>query len=271
MNPVSEPRLIYRTDGEWMALLYEGNLFDTLGEWVGWLDGTDVYGLDGEYIGYINPDGRLLRQRVLPYRKRRCPPKLTPRFKPPKTVPLPPMFAELPYDVIDVFEETPHILQAVSELRPDAGESPLFRLSERDPRVATQQKLRQIERNLMEEMVYGIIYSYGVTRPPVPIEAMAAGLPLERATEIEPISPAERLRLAEEMIDKLGRSPWAVERGYGDGKGFTPAQTEYAARALLLPRHWLLKIPEHLRWPPALILRFLVPEWVVSWRLHDLE
>jgi len=266
-----EPRVIYRTDGEWVALLYQGNLFDTLGEWVGWLDGTDVYSLDGEYVGYISPDGRLLRQRVLSYRKRRSPPRLVPHFKPPKTVPLPPMFAELPYDTIDVFEETPHVFGAVGELRPDAGEVALFRLSERDPRVALQQKLCRVERNVLEEMVYGIVYSYSVTEPPVPIEAMVAGLPPERATEITPVSPVERMRLAEKMIDKLGYSLWAIEHGYGDGSSFSSAKIEYAARALLLPRHWLLKIPEPMRRPPALARCFRVPEQVVSWRLYDLE
>jgi hypothetical protein len=268
---MSKPRPIYRTDGEWMAILYEGHVFDTQGEWAGWLDGNDVYLLDGEYVGYISEDGRLLRQRVLPHRKRRRPPTERPRLQVPPTVPLPPLFAELSYDTIDVLQEVPHIFDRVSELRPDAGERSLSRLVDTDPRLAARQKLHRVKQEMLEEMVYGIIYSYGTTRPPVPIEAMTAGRRPGSTGDVETAPPHERLHMARQLIEQLGRSNWAVERGYCSSRGFTPAQIEYAARALLLPRQWILKTSKALRRPWALAHRYAVPEETVMLRLHDLE
>jgi hypothetical protein len=268
---MSKPRPIYRTDGEWMAILYQCNLFDTMGEWIGWLDGSDVYTLDGEYVGYISRDGRLLRQRTVPYRQRRTPPAEPPPFKAPEIIPLPPMFAELSYSVIDVFEEQPDAFGLVSELRPDAGERSLPRLVATDPRLMVHQELRQVELEMLEEMVYGMIYSYGLTVPPVPIEAMAAGLRLENATNTCATTPHERVRITVGLIERLGRTSWARKRGYCGPGGFTPSQVEYAARALLLPRHWLRDEPDGSRGPAALAERYAVPEGVAMLRLHDLE
>jgi hypothetical protein len=268
---MSEPKPVYRTDGQWMAVLYEGNLFDTMGEWVGWLDGNDVYTLDGEYIGFMSGDGRLLRQRVLPYHKRRNPPTQTPPFKPLQTVPLPPMFPELDFSIVDVFEEQPNILALIHELRPDAGENILPRLVEMDPRLAERQRLRKVEQDLLEEMVYGLVYSYKITEPPVPIEAMAAGLKPEDADSVERESPLERLHLSEQFIERLGHSAWAVERGYCGPAGFTPTQIQYASRALLLPRLWVQKTLQDLQQPVALARHYVVPEETAMLRIHDLE
>lgn len=268
---MSEPKPIYRTDGQWMAVLYEGNLFDTMGEWVAWLDGSDVYSLDGEYVGFISGDGRLLRQRVLPYHKRRTPPTERPPFKPLKMVPLPPMFAELSYSFVDVFEEEPEIFALVHDLRPDAGERLLPRLVETDPRLAEQQRLREVEQELLEEMVYGLVYSYGATEPPVPIEAMAAGVPPENAGDVQTETPPERLRMARQFVERLGHSGWALDRGYCGPEGLTQAQIEYAARALLLPRLWILNTPPEQRDPSTLAERYVVPEETAILRKHDLE
>lgn len=268
---MSEPRPLYRTDGQWMAVLYEGNLFDTMGEWIAWLDGADVYTLDGEYAGFISKDGRLLRQRVQLYRKHRRPPTQRPRFKPLKTVPLPPMFAELTFSTVDVFEEEPEILMVVHELRPDAGEGPISRLVETDPRLAEQQKLRKVEQDLLEEMAYGLIFSYRVTDPPVPVEAMAASLPPESAGDVHTESPQVRLRMTERFIERLGHSVWAVERGYCGPDGFSPTQIQYAARALLVPRIWAAKSPQELHQPSSLADRYAIPEEAAVLRIHDLE
>jgi hypothetical protein len=268
---MSKPKPIYRTDGQWMAILYQCNLFDTMGEWLGWLDGHDIYTRDGEYVGYVSQDGRLLRQRIMPYRKRRRPPTQCPPFKAPETIPLPPMFAELSYSVIDVFEEQPEAFGLVSELRPDAGERSLPRLADTDPRLAVQRDLRQVEQELLEEMVYGMIYSYGLTAPPVPIEAMAAGLRPESASNTCAASPGERVRITEGLIERLGHTSWALQRGYCGPEGFTPNQIQYAARALLLPRHWLRDEPLHSQQPAALAGRYVVSEEIAMLRLHDLR
>lgn len=268
---MSEPKPIYRTNGKWMALVFQGNLFDTMGEWAGWLDNGDVYGIDGEYLGYLSGDGRLLRPRVMPYHKRRRPPDLRPRVKIPQTVALPPMFAELRYSTVDVFEEKPDIFAVINELRPDAGEKPLVRLVETDPRMAVQEKLRGIEHDVLEEMVDRMVYTYGIGEPPVPIEAMAAGLQSKNAGQVETARPPERLRMAEEMIELLGRSAWATERGYCGPEGFSRTQIHYAARSLLMPRDWILKMPRELRLPAPIARLYVVPEETATLRLHDLE
>jgi len=268
---MTKPRFIYRSDGEWMAIEYAGNLFDTQGDWVAWLDGDEVFKLDGEYVGYISKDGRLLRRRVLPYRSQRRAPPGRPYFHPPATAPLAPLFAGISYEIIDVFEETPDVFDLVSELRPDAGEEPLPRLLEANPILAAQQRLRKVELEMLEEMVYGMIYSYGATKPPVPIEAMATSVRPENAGDVKITSSDERVQLAEQLIERLGHSAWTRGRGYCGSEGFTPPKIQYAARALLMPRHWVLKIPEKLRLPWALAQQYIVPEKVASLRLYDLR
>lgn len=110
---------IYSTNGEWVALLRAGYLYDTRGEWVGWLDGKDIYTRDGEYAGFLSEDGRVLRERIRRQRPLRPAPPAPPRLRPPAKVPLAPMFAELPWKMVDVFEEDPDIFKHISDLRPD--------------------------------------------------------------------------------------------------------------------------------------------------------
>jgi hypothetical protein len=268
---MANPKPVYRTDGEWVAVLHSGNLFDTMGEWIAWLDGNEVYSLEGEYIGFISEDGRLLRQRVLSYRKRRIAPTEIPPYEPLETVPLPPMFAELSYSIVDVFEEEPDLFTRIHELRPDSGERPLPRLVDAFPELAVQKRLRKVEQELLEEMTYGLVYSYGVSEPPVPVEAMAAKVQPEDAGDVETASPKERQEITEGFIQRLGHSVWAVERGYCGPEGFRPAQVQLAARTLLMPRHMVMRISREARQPSHLAKRFLVPEEMAVLRMHDLE
>jgi hypothetical protein len=264
---MSQPKLIYRTDGEWMAILCDGNLFDTLGEWIGWLEDDDVYSLEGEYVGFISEDGRLLRPRVLPYRQRKRPPEQPPRFQAPPSVPLPPLFRELSYDVVDVFEAVPETFALVSDLHPDAGEGAF----PGDKSAPFRQQLTQDQQEALEKMVLGMIQSYGTTEPPVPVEAIASGLRPSQASSVETAPAHDRLQLAERTIARLGHSLWAVERGYCGPEGFTPPQVQYAARALLMPRPWLLNIPKALLRPWALAHRYAVSEETATLRLYDLS
>jgi hypothetical protein len=266
-----DPKPIYRTDGKWMAVLYAGNLFDTMGEWIAWSDENDVYSLEGEYIGFISEDGRLLRLRVPPHHKRRITPTERPTYKPLEIVPLPPMFAEISYSYIDVFEEEPEFFARIHELRPDAGEKPLARLVETVPELAVKQRLRKVEQDLLEEMAYGLVYSYGITAPPVPIEAMAAGTQPDQSGDVETASPEERQTIAQRFVERLGHSNWAMERGYCGPEGFTSTQIQYAARALLLPRHWVLGLPKESRQPSKLAKSYAVLEETAVLRIHDLE
>jgi hypothetical protein len=112
-------RPIYASNGEWVALLAAPYLFDTCGEWIGWLVDREVYSLDGLYVGQLTQDGRIVRPRVRPSRPQRPRPPAPPRVHPPATVPLAPMFAELPWRLLDVFEEEPEVFRFVSDLRPD--------------------------------------------------------------------------------------------------------------------------------------------------------
>jgi hypothetical protein len=112
-------QVIYSTNGEWVALLYDGQLYDTLGEWIAWLDGREVYTRDGEYVGFLSDDGRVLRERVRRRRVVRPAPPAPPKIRPPASVPLPPLFAELPWKLVDVFEEDPEVFKYISDLRPD--------------------------------------------------------------------------------------------------------------------------------------------------------
>ncbi|MFQ6100551.1 MAG: 4-fold beta flower protein [Anaerolineae bacterium] len=112
-------RPIYSTNGEWVALLHEGYLYDTLGEWIAWLDSKEVYSRDGEYVGFLSDDWRILRERIRKQRPFRPAPPAPPKIRPPAKVSLAPLFAELPWNLVDVFEEEPEIFKYVSELRPD--------------------------------------------------------------------------------------------------------------------------------------------------------
>jgi hypothetical protein len=110
---------IYSTNGEWVGLIERPYVYDTMGEWIGWLDGKDIYTRDGMYAGFLSGDGRILRERVHQQRPLRSVPPVPPRIRPPASVPLAPLFAELPWNQVDIFEEEPEIFKYVSDLRPD--------------------------------------------------------------------------------------------------------------------------------------------------------
>ena len=115
-------KYIYSTAGDWVALLDEGVrcLYDTTGDWIGWLDGKEVYTRDGVYAGFVSRDVRVLRERIRKQRPVRSMPTAVPaKVRPPANAPLAPLFAELPWSQVDVFEEEPEIFRYISELRPD--------------------------------------------------------------------------------------------------------------------------------------------------------
>ena len=116
-----KPVPIYRSDGEWVAMVAGLYLYNRSGEWIGWREGREVYSRDGEYVGYLSDDQRVLRKRVRQQRPlRELPSPLPPlRIRVPSSVPLAPMFSELRWEVLDVFEENPDVFEFVSELKPD--------------------------------------------------------------------------------------------------------------------------------------------------------
>lgn len=98
---------IYTSRGDWTAIMVFPYLFNTLGEWIGWLTSErQVYDVDGIYVGWLTDEPRILRKRTYDRNPpSREPPDAPERIHPPATVPLPPMMAELPFELIDVLEE----------------------------------------------------------------------------------------------------------------------------------------------------------------------
>ncbi|MGA9532150.1 MAG: hypothetical protein WBR18_05490 [Anaerolineales bacterium] len=107
-----KPIPVYTTPGDWEAVLVFPYLYNTVGEWIGWVTPKrEVYDVDGVYVGWLTDEPRVLRRRI--YDKplpRRTPPPPPNSVRPPATVPLPPMMAELPFEIIDVLEEEPRLL-----------------------------------------------------------------------------------------------------------------------------------------------------------------
>jgi hypothetical protein len=116
---IRKPIPIYTTRGDWAALLVFPHVFSTLGEWIGFVTPEkDVFDTDGVYVGWITNEPRVLRKRILEDELKRTKlPSYPSKVRPPATVPLPPMMAELPFEVIDVFEEEPDRLHTT-----DTGE-----------------------------------------------------------------------------------------------------------------------------------------------------
>ena len=112
---------IYRSDGVVAALVHRGHLYNADGEWIGFLQGPEVYDFSGHYLGYLSSDQRLLRKRNEPDRKRISPPTTQmPRLpRVPVYFPLAPLFKQLGYGTIDVFEEYPDKFRFASDLKPD--------------------------------------------------------------------------------------------------------------------------------------------------------
>jgi hypothetical protein len=114
-----KPIPIYTTPGDWAALMVFPHLFNTIGEWIGWVSSDrQVYDVDGVYVGWLTSEPRILRKRIIEDELPRSTVPDTPsRIRPPATVPLPPMMAELPFEIIDVLEEEPERLHTT-----DTGE-----------------------------------------------------------------------------------------------------------------------------------------------------
>jgi len=111
---------IYRSDGAWVAVYVDGHLFTTDGDWVGFAIGREMFDPQGEYLGFLSDDRRLLRKRFVTETRLRKQPPLepsTPRL--PANMRLAPLMPELPFHIIDVFEEFADQLMYVSETRPD--------------------------------------------------------------------------------------------------------------------------------------------------------
>jgi hypothetical protein len=97
---------IYQSNGKVAAVVHRGHLYNLEGYPVGYLRGANLHDLAGEYLGALSEDRRLLRVRRSPGRESLPPPRRPSQVTGiPKQFPLAPMFAEPPYQTIDLFEE----------------------------------------------------------------------------------------------------------------------------------------------------------------------
>jgi hypothetical protein len=109
-DPRSKPIPIYTTPGDWSAIMLYPYLYNTMGEWIGFVTREQhVYDVDGIYVGWITDEPRIL--------PRTTPPEHPDRIRLPATVPLPPMMAEIPFEIVDVLFEEPERLHTT-----DTGE-----------------------------------------------------------------------------------------------------------------------------------------------------
>jgi hypothetical protein len=108
---------IYTTSGATGGFLRFPYIYDEIGDWIGWTtENRQVYSVYGRYVGWLNKDNRVLRRRADDFQKPdREPPPKPPRFLPPATVPLPPLMAELKYEVVDVLEDWPELLPRLDD------------------------------------------------------------------------------------------------------------------------------------------------------------
>jgi hypothetical protein len=106
-NSHRKPIPIYSTAGDWAALMLFPYIYNTMGEWIGWVTPQkQVYNVQGIYVGWMTRDPRILRRRISEGKLERFTPPQTPeKIRPPATVPLPPMMSELPFEIMDVFDE----------------------------------------------------------------------------------------------------------------------------------------------------------------------
>ncbi len=89
-------------------------------QWLGFVVGRQVYDTGGDYLGFLSDDRRLLRKRRSDKQpERRTPPPRPERPTLPANMPLAPLMRELPFGIVDVFEEEGDKILFVSETRPD--------------------------------------------------------------------------------------------------------------------------------------------------------
>ena len=110
---------IYNTKGDVEAFLVYPYLYNRIGEWIGWITPEkEIYSVLGHYVGFLGNGPRILRKRAIEMAtENKRPPAKPPKIRPPASVPLAPMMAELNYSEIDVLLDEPERLHTV-----DSGE-----------------------------------------------------------------------------------------------------------------------------------------------------
>lgn len=112
MTEKLQPIPIYKTSGEVGAFLVYPYVYNPIGDWIGWVSNERrIYSVFGKYVGWLSHDKRILRRRLDEHNESLIPPPApSKRFNPPGLVPLPPMMAELKYEIVDVLEDMPDLM-----------------------------------------------------------------------------------------------------------------------------------------------------------------
>jgi len=103
---------IFTTHGDVGAFLLYPYLYDLQGEWIGWVSSDRmVYSVLGYHVGMLTKDPRIIspqaRSEMLP---RRTPPPHPESIRPPARIPLAPIMADIPSNMMDVLVDAPEQL-----------------------------------------------------------------------------------------------------------------------------------------------------------------
>lgn len=117
MDLSKRPIPLYTTSGDTGGYLVFPYIYDNSGDWIGLVTGENyVYSVYGRYVGWLSKDRRILRRRADGFQRPDIqPPRPSHRILPPATVPLPPLMAELKYEIVDVLEDMPELLPRVDD------------------------------------------------------------------------------------------------------------------------------------------------------------
>ena len=126
-----------------------------------------------------------------------------------------------------------------------------------------------------------LLQLHNVTQPPVVIEDIlrrpAADLWRPDLVDLSLQSfesherYAARPTIARLVARYAGNSLWARQRGLAADSGLTPDEVRYFARALLMPKDWMIALQPNERSPASVRLRFHVPREDAAQRLAELN
>jgi hypothetical protein len=103
---------IFTSHGDVGAFLIYPYLYDLHGEWIGWVTADRmVFSVLGYHVGLLTMDPRI----ICPYSRsemltRRTPPPRPERIRPPIRLPLAPIMADIPSNMMDVLVDAPEQL-----------------------------------------------------------------------------------------------------------------------------------------------------------------
>ena len=106
---------IYSTSGEFSAIMMYPYIYNRQGEWIGWVrKDKSVFNVEGLYVGWLTDGPRIIRKRINGSNgHQEALPPVPDQIQPIAHAPLPPMMSELPFNLIDIFDEAPELLHTL--------------------------------------------------------------------------------------------------------------------------------------------------------------